>query len=44
MQTVLATCAREQQGMAFGWFTTGRMSGTIVGPTLGGVLSLRSAY
>jgi DHA2 family multidrug resistance protein len=39
MQTVLATFPREQQGTAFGWFTTGRMSGTIVGPVLGGVLT-----
>jgi len=39
MQTVLATFPREQQGTAFGWFTTGRMSGTIIGPVLGGFLT-----
>ncbi|MEM9685169.1 MAG: DHA2 family efflux MFS transporter permease subunit, partial [Pseudomonadota bacterium] len=39
MQTVLATFPREQQGAAFGWLTTGRMSGIIVGPILGGVLT-----
>jgi DHA2 family multidrug resistance protein len=39
MQTVLATFPREQQGTAFGWLTTGRMSGIIVGPILGGVLT-----
>ena len=39
MQTVLATFPREHQGTAFGWLTTGRMSGIIVGPILGGVLT-----
>jgi DHA2 family multidrug resistance protein len=39
MQTVLATFPREQQGTAFAWFTTGRMSGTVVGPLLGGLLT-----
>lgn len=39
MQTVLATFPREQQGTAFGWLTTGRMSGIIVGPILGGFLT-----
>lgn len=39
MQTVLATFPREQQGTAFGWLTTGRMSGIIVGPILGGLLT-----
>jgi MFS transporter, DHA2 family, multidrug resistance protein len=39
MQTVLATFPREQQGTAFGWLTTGRMSGIIVGPLLGGFIT-----
>jgi DHA2 family multidrug resistance protein len=39
MQTVLATFPREHQGTAFGWLTTGRMSGIIVGPVLGGLLT-----
>ena len=39
MQTVLATFPREQQGTAFGWLTTGRMSGIIVGPILGGFIT-----
>jgi len=39
MQTVLATFPREHQGTAFGWLTTGRMSGIIVGPILGGVIT-----
>jgi len=39
MQTVLATFPREHQGTAFGWLTTGRMSGIIVGPILGGLLT-----
>ncbi|MCG8547914.1 MAG: DHA2 family efflux MFS transporter permease subunit, partial [Alphaproteobacteria bacterium] len=39
MQIVLATFPREQQGTAFGWLTTGRMSGIIVGPVLGGALT-----
>jgi DHA2 family multidrug resistance protein len=39
MQTVLATFPREHQGTAFGWLTTGRMSGIIVGPILGGILT-----
>lgn len=39
MQTVLATFPREHQGTAFGWLTTGRMSGIIVGPILGGFLT-----
>ncbi len=39
MQVVLATFPREQQGTAFGWLTTGRMSGIIVGPILGGVMT-----
>jgi DHA2 family multidrug resistance protein len=39
MQTVLATFPREHQGTAFGWLTTGRMSGIIVGPVLGGVIT-----
>ncbi len=39
MQVVLATFPREQQGTAFGWLTTGRMSGIIIGPILGGVMT-----
>jgi DHA2 family multidrug resistance protein len=39
MQTVLATFPREHQGTAFGWLTTGRMSGIIVCPILGGILT-----
>ena len=39
MQTVLATFPREHQGTAFGWLTTGRMSGIIVGPILGGFIT-----
>ncbi len=39
MQTVLATFPRDQQGTAFGWLTTGRMSGIIVGPILGGFIT-----
>ena len=39
MQIVLATFPVSQQGIAFGWLTTGRMSGIIVGPLLGGIMT-----
>jgi len=39
MQVVLATFPTSQQGVAFGWLTTGRMSGIIVGPLLGGIMT-----
>lgn len=39
MQVVLATFPVSQQGIAFGWLTTGRMSGIIVGPLLGGIMT-----
>ncbi|MDA0654930.1 MAG: MDR family MFS transporter [Proteobacteria bacterium] len=39
MQVVLATFPTSQQGAAFGWLTTGRMSGIIVGPLLGGIMT-----
>ncbi|HAT34541.1 MAG TPA: EmrB/QacA family drug resistance transporter, partial [Rhodospirillaceae bacterium] len=39
MQVVLATFPVRQQGIAFGWLTTGRMSGIIVGPLLGGIMT-----
>jgi MFS transporter, DHA2 family, multidrug resistance protein len=39
MQVVLATFPSSQQGVAFGWLTTGRMSGIIIGPLLGGIMT-----
>ncbi|HAA92841.1 MAG TPA: hypothetical protein DCS82_08510 [Rhodospirillaceae bacterium] len=39
IQVVLATFPREQQGKAFGWLQTGRMSAVVIGPLVGGVLT-----
>jgi DHA2 family multidrug resistance protein len=39
VQVVLATFPKEQQGKAFGWLQTGRMSAVVIGPLVGGVLT-----
>lgn len=38
-QVVLATFPRNQQGPAFGWLQSGRMSAVVIGPIIGGVLT-----
>lgn len=38
-QVMLATYPKEMHGAAFSWLTTGRMSGVMVGPLIGGVLT-----
>ena len=38
-QILLAAYPREMHGTAFGWMTTGRMTGVILGPLVGGVLT-----
>ena len=38
-QVVLATFPKNQQGPAFGWLQTGRMSAVVIGPIIGGVLT-----
>lgn len=38
-QVMLATYPKEMHGAAFSWLTTGRMSGVMIGPLIGGVLT-----
>lgn len=38
-QVMLATYPKEMHGSAFSWLTTGRMSGVMLGPLIGGVLT-----
>ncbi len=38
-QIVLATFPKSQQGPAFGWLQTGRMSAVVIGPVIGGLLT-----
>ena len=38
-QVLLATYPKEMHGAAFSWLTTGRMSGVMLGPLIGGVLT-----
>lgn len=38
-QVMFAIYPREQYGAAIGWLTTGRMSGVMIGPVLGGLLT-----
>lgn len=38
-QVMLATYPKEMHGAAFSWLTTGRMSGVMLGPLIGGVLT-----
>jgi len=38
-QVMLATYPKELHGAAFSWLTTGRMSGVMLGPLIGGVLT-----
>jgi DHA2 family multidrug resistance protein len=38
-QVVLATFPRNQQGPAFGWLQTGRMTAVVIGPIIGGALT-----
>jgi DHA2 family multidrug resistance protein len=38
-QVMLATYPKELHGAAFSWLTTGRMSGVMIGPLIGGVLT-----